>query len=112
MLFIGCLCSVGTGVCQPLNVLIFGTLTGDLISFATIIGNPGNVTEAEFLEAQEKFMDDIISFAVYNSLIGLGMLILSYMSTMLFNYSAIRQASFITQVLINVLTFVLFICGF
>lgn len=90
LLSIGVLCAMGTGICQPLNVLIFGTLTGNIIKFATIMLNetlPIEVRET----AQENFMQDIISFATYNSMIGVAMLILSYSSTVLFNYSAIRQ---------------------
>ena len=88
---VGTLCSLGTGALQPLNMLIFGNLTGDIVAFALITGSTGIVTAEELEAAQQRFMDAITNFAIYNSLIGVGMFILSYISILLFNWSGLRQ---------------------
>ncbi|KAK5639991.1 hypothetical protein RI129_010802 [Pyrocoelia pectoralis] len=96
LLALGTLCSIGSGIIQPLNVLIFGSLTGDIIEYAFIQQTP-SISEPIKDLAGEKFMDSIISFAIKNCLLGIGMLILTYLSTVLYNYSAIRQVHNIRQ---------------
>lgn len=88
-MIIGLLSAVGTGVCQPLNMLIFGTLTGDIIEYASLL--MGDYTEAERIEAADKFLDSVIDFVIYNCSIGVAMLVLSYISTLVFNWSGTRQ---------------------
>lgn len=83
----GLLGTVGSGVMQPLNMLIFGTLTGDIVSYATLVFN-NTVTE----EDKQTFFDNIVKFVFHNCLIGVGMFVFSYTSTVVFNYSALRQA--------------------
>lgn len=85
----GTLCSLGTGILQPINMLIFGNLTGDIVAFAFVTGQ--GITGEELDVATQRFMDAITNFAIYNSLIGVGMFILSYISILLFNLSGLRQ---------------------
>lgn len=73
---------------QPLNMLIFGTLTQIIIDYASIILSGATPTDAQ----KEVFFDGITTFAIHNSLIGLGMFVFSYLSTVLFNFSALRQS--------------------
>lgn len=78
---------------QPINMLIFGTLTGNIVQYASSLYNE-TATEEELLAASDKFIDDVTTFAIDNSLIGVAMLVSSYLSTVLFNYSALRQVCF------------------
>lgn len=48
-------------------------------------------TDSDKNAAADVFIGHIKDFAIYNSLIGLGMFILGYISTETFNYSALRQ---------------------
>lgn len=74
---------------QPLNMHIFGDLTTNIIQFAYILATSTDPDQLQ--EASDKFFDDIKTFAIYNSLIGLGTFVTSYLSTVLFNYTALRQ---------------------
>lgn len=90
MLFLGLLSAVVTGVIQPLNTILFGTLTGSIIDYASVIQNTSS-TELEIQQATDTFMEAIRHFAVMNSVIGAGMFVFSYISTETFNYSSLRQ---------------------
>lgn len=89
---IGIICSMGTGVLQPLNTLLFGTLTGDMIQQAALIKNATFFNNTELAEKEADTLIDLIStFAINNSLIGVGMLIFSYLSIAIFNFTGLRQ---------------------
>ncbi|KAJ3662142.1 hypothetical protein Zmor_006501 [Zophobas morio] len=88
LMLLGTLAAMGTGVLQPLNTLLFGNLTGSIVKYAATLGTPDPDALAK---AEDAFIDDIRDFAVYNSLIGAGMLVLSYISTEFFNYTALKQ---------------------
>nr|XP_023021695.1 multidrug resistance protein 1B-like [Leptinotarsa decemlineata] len=90
LLCLGLLSALGTGILQPLYTLLYGNLTGDIIAFASTIYKP-TLTPEQRKEAEDNFLDGITHFAVMNSLIGLGMLVLSFISTTTFTYSASRQ---------------------
>lgn len=89
MLIMGVLSTAGTAVMQPLNMQIFGDLLDNIIKFATILATSTDPNVLQ--EASDKFMDDIREFAVYNTLIGVGTLVTSYLATVLFNYTSLRQ---------------------
>lgn len=74
-------------------MLIFGTFTGNIVDYATqlILYQRNNITEEAFIEASDKFMDDVTTFAIQNTLLGVAMLVLSYFTILLFNYSSLRQ---------------------
>lgn len=76
---------------QPLNMLIFGNLIDDVIEFAKAMVT--SVDPDELQQASDSFFDAIKMFAIYNSLIGLVTFVTSYLSTVLFNYTALRQVS-------------------
>lgn len=88
----GVISTIGTSLMQPLNMHIFGDLTTNIIAFAYTLSTSTDPVEIQ--EASDKFFDDIKSFAVYNSLIGLGTFVTSYLSTVLFNYTALRQVCY------------------
>lgn len=75
---------------MPLNLLIFGEVTKEIIEFATTILD-STLTPTQRDEASDKLIDVLKSFAIYNSIVGTTMLVLSYFSTMIFNYTAVRQ---------------------
>lgn len=90
LMTIGIICSIITGVCQPLNTFIFGSLTGDMIELGKQIYMSGNDTE-KVNELSNELFDTISTFAFNNSMIGLAMLIFSYVSISLFNFTGLRQ---------------------
>ncbi|KAI2474213.1 Multidrug resistance protein-like protein 49-like protein, partial [Diabrotica virgifera virgifera] len=89
LITIGLISSTGAGILQPLNTLIFGSLTGDIIEYATSMQR--NLSSDQKKIAEDKFFDAIRYFAIMNSVIGVGMFIFSYLATVSFNYSATRQ---------------------
>lgn len=77
---------------QPFNMHIFGNLTKNIVDYAYVLAIS---TDPEVLQqASDKFIDDIREFAIYNSIIGLVVFVTSYLSTVLFNYSAHRQVDY------------------
>lgn len=87
---IGVISSIITGVLQPLNTLLFGNLTGSIIDYVQVISDA--TTDAAARDAAaDKFIGEISDFAIYNTLIGAGMLIFSYISTETFNFASLKQ---------------------
>lgn len=75
---------------MPLNLLIFGDVTKEIIDFATtILDSTLNQTQRD--AASDKLLEVLKSFAIYNSMVGTTMLVLSYFSTVIFNYTAVKQ---------------------
>lgn len=88
-MFIGFLGTVVTGACQPLNMLVFGNLTGHIIDYGyKLMAGP---TPEEKQKLDEELISNITTFAIYNCSIGLAMLIFSYLTTLLYNFSGLRQ---------------------
>ena len=56
----------------------------------------GMLTEEQMVTVADEFMDDVILFAIYSAILGAIVLVGTYLSVMLFNYSAANQVSFIT----------------
>jgi hypothetical protein len=86
LLFIGSIGALVTAATGPLNLLVFGELTGALVDYggAALIGN---ITAEE----TEAFLQAIDSFAIYNSILGAVMLIVTYVSVWTFTFVANRQ---------------------
>lgn len=103
-MIIGSLAAIGTGVLQPLNTLLFGTLTGSIVDYVSVL-LANDTTPEKLEEATNNFINGIDDFAIYNTLIGIGMLVLSYISTETFNYTALKQVInlFNTKVLAQIL---------
>ncbi|XP_066256417.1 ATP-dependent translocase ABCB1-like [Euwallacea similis] len=87
ILIIGALIALASGAIQPLNNLLFGELTESIINFTRAW--PGCDTECD--SAYQNITDAIIHFTIWNSAIGVGILITAYASTEAFSYIAIKQ---------------------
>ncbi|GJQ78971.1 hypothetical protein Trydic_g133 [Trypoxylus dichotomus] len=88
-IFLGTVTAAATGVIQPLNMLIFGQLTGDIITYGFL---STNLTDETLLDlAKEDFMSSMKDFVLYSCLMGIGMLTLGYASIVLFNISGLKQ---------------------
>ncbi|XP_039955040.1 ATP-dependent translocase ABCB1 isoform X1 [Bactrocera neohumeralis] len=81
---LGLLCAVATGLTTPANSLIFGNLSNAMISY----GGSGNYTRSA---ADDDLLDAVQTFALQNSIIGIIMLVCSYISVTSFNYAANGQ---------------------
>ncbi|KAK9700678.1 ABC transporter [Popillia japonica] len=89
-IFLGVITGIATGVVQPLNMLIFGQLTGDIIMYGYIVGNStGN--EDVLTAAKDDFMQSMLDFVLYSCLLGAATLIMGYASIAFFNISGIKQ---------------------
>ncbi|XP_049957820.1 ATP-dependent translocase ABCB1-like [Schistocerca serialis cubense] len=94
LMFVGLVGAVGSGVCQPLNVLFFGDLTGIMVDFGSELGpaittiTSGNFSYAELTQ---RFLDGVHTFAVNNSIIGGATLLCTYVAVACFNYIAYTQ---------------------
>lgn len=88
LLAIGLISALFSGAIQPLNNLLFGGLTEDIIQYARSCFDP---TSQQCADAADDFLASIRHFALYNSLIGVGMMISSYIAAETFNYTAIKQ---------------------
>ncbi|KAL1517855.1 hypothetical protein ABEB36_001563 [Hypothenemus hampei] len=88
LLFIGVVMSLGSGAIQPLNNLLFGSLSNGLISYARNCWEPD---APECPAAADDLMIAVRDFAVWSSVIGVGMWITSYIGTETFSYVAIKQ---------------------
>jgi hypothetical protein len=84
LLFIGLLGALATGATAPLNILLFGDLTGDLVAYGAAIANGSTPDAAAFTDA-------IQTFAGLNSILGLVMLVATYISVWTYNFVANKQ---------------------
>uniref|UniRef100_A0A0K8VT37 ABC-type xenobiotic transporter n=1 Tax=Bactrocera latifrons TaxID=174628 RepID=A0A0K8VT37_BACLA len=81
---LGLFCAIATGLTTPANSLIFGNLSNAMISY----GGSANYTRRT---ADENLLDAVQTFALQNSIIGIIMLVCSYISVTSFNYAANAQ---------------------
>jgi hypothetical protein len=84
LLFIGFLGSLATGATAPLNVWLFGELTGAFVEYGIAVQN-GSIPD------QDAFLDAVQRFSGLNSLLGLEMLLVTYVSVWSYNFVASRQ---------------------
>jgi hypothetical protein len=84
LLFLGFLGALGTGATQPLNVLLFGDLTGEMVAY-------GYASLAGLNPDKDAFLDAVQQFSILNSVLGVAMLVLTYLSVWTYNYVASRQ---------------------
>jgi len=85
LLFIGFLGALVTASTAPLNILLFGDLTGELVAYGYAVR--ANYTEPD----ADAFLDAVGTFALYNSILGVVMLIVTYISVWTYNFVANRQ---------------------
>ncbi|CAG9786831.1 unnamed protein product [Diatraea saccharalis] len=88
-LYIGLLCSIAAGCTTPLNVLLFAALLEAMVQYgiSLILGDPQG----------DQFMQAVTDFAIYNSIVGAALVILSYIATVLMNTAAYNQIYKIRQ---------------
>jgi hypothetical protein len=84
LLFIGFLGSLATGATAPLNIWLFGELTGEFVAYGMAIQN-GSYANKEAL------MSAVREFSGLNSLLGLEMLLVTYISVWSYNFVGNRQ---------------------
>ncbi|XP_059476187.1 ATP-dependent translocase ABCB1 [Neocloeon triangulifer] len=96
LMMIGIVSSICTGLCQPLNVLLMGDLTGAMVDQA-LNGSQWNATNPpppEVIETiQQTFLDAVVAFAVNNTILGAVMLVLSFTAVACFDNAAKRQVN-------------------
>ncbi|XP_053599617.1 ATP-dependent translocase ABCB1-like isoform X2 [Plodia interpunctella] len=86
---IAIICSILSGCSMPLNTLLFSSLLESMVDYGISL-NEGNPADDVFLEA-------VMYFAIWNSVIGVLLVILSYLSTVLMNTAAFNQIYKIRQ---------------
>lgn len=108
MIGVGTASAVITGLCTPANTFLFGRLTDAMIQKGMNMGATTIAPLSDFTNTSadpfqeippdidlqpfyEWFLEQVAFFAIFNSLIGLVMLVSSYVSIMLFNYAAHNQ---------------------
>lgn len=94
MMFIGLLGVLVTGACIPLQTQVFGSITNTMVGYGFVRDNIWETLPPEERERRnEQFLDDVWSFGINYSLIGVVTFVCSYAAVTLFNYSAVRQVS-------------------
>lgn len=92
LMTVGMLCSIGSGLCVPSNIFIFGDLVGSMVKAemmnSTLEFDRLSDSNEDMLNA---IMDTVTKFAIGNSIIGVMMLLFTYVSVMLFNYTSQKQ---------------------
>ncbi|CAB3362047.1 Hypothetical predicted protein [Cloeon dipterum] len=90
LMFIGVISSIATGICQPLNVLFMGDLTGAMVDQALNITQlpPGSPIPDWIAET---FLDAVVQFAVNNTILGAAMFLFSFTAVACFDNAAKRQ---------------------
>lgn len=91
ILFIGLIGGIGTGLSMPINVLNFGDLSGVMVDFGSHVINGSNTADVI-----QKFYDGIHNYSIYMAWLGAGTLLLSYISTVTFNYVAQRMVCYVS----------------
>lgn len=84
LLFVGFLGALGTGAISPLNIWLFGELSGEMVEYGFGILNGSNPDKNAFLDATSHF-------ALVNSILGFVMLVLTYVSVWTYNFVASKQ---------------------
>ncbi|XP_056649119.1 ATP-dependent translocase ABCB1-like [Diorhabda sublineata] len=90
LMCLGILSSIASGILQPLNTVLYGTLTGDAITYAMAQRNVA-LTDEEKQAAEKVFLEATVRFTKLNLSLAFGMLLLSYFSTFSFNYTSMKQ---------------------
>ncbi|XP_038209704.1 ATP-dependent translocase ABCB1-like [Zerene cesonia] len=88
-IFFGIIFSMISGAMTPVNTLLFSSLLQSMVNFgiSAIVGQPDGDT----------FLAAVQNFAIWNSVVGVVLVILSYGATVLMNYSAFNQVYKIRQ---------------
>lgn len=88
-ILIAAACAIICGIGQPYMLIIFGDVTGSIISYASQLND--TLTEEQKHVLDEVLWVDVKSFAINTVIISVVTIICTYVSTVLFSYSAINQ---------------------
>nr|CAD1918043.1 ABCB transporter [Chrysochus auratus] len=83
------ICACICGGSQPYMMIIFGEITGNIVEYAKLVSNSTN--ETYIRDRNEILIDQATDFAIKVIIIGIITITTSYISSLLFNFSAIRQ---------------------
>lgn len=88
-IYIGLICSAIAATSTPLNTILLANLLQSMVDYgiSIIMGNPAN----------DDFLNAMAQFAIYNSILGAFVILLSYIATVLMNISAYNQVYQIRQ---------------
>lgn len=86
---IGIISSIITGLSLPGNIYIFGNLVGSMV---TAEMNQGSIQLGNVNETKNLIMNAVTNFAIGNCVIGLILIVFTYIAVMLFNYTALKQS--------------------
>jgi hypothetical protein len=73
-------------------MILFGDVTGVIVEYAAAINKTNNPNETQLIE--KTLYDGIRDFAIYSSILGIVMIIATYLAGIFFSYSALRQVFF------------------
>jgi hypothetical protein len=73
-------------------MILFGDVTGVIVEYAAAINKTNDPYENQLIE--ETLYDGIRDFAIYSSVLGIVMIITTYLAGIFFSYSALRQVLF------------------
>jgi hypothetical protein len=73
-------------------MILFGDVTGVIVEYAAAINKTNDLKENQLIE--ETLYDGIRDFAIYSSVLGIVMIITTYLAGVFFSYSALRQVLF------------------
>ncbi|XP_068902279.1 ATP-dependent translocase ABCB1-like [Tenebrio molitor] len=96
---LGTICAVVCGIIQPYFMILFGDVTGVIVEYAAAINKTNDLKENQLIE--ETLYDGIRDFAIYSSVLGIVMIITTYLAGVIFNYSALRQIFHIRKLILK-----------
>lgn len=88
-MLLGGICSICSGVVQPLAMILFGDVTGCIIAYASVYNNSMTQDAKDLLTEDLNY--GIWKFGMQTLGIGVGVIVTTYLSMVLFSYSAIQQ---------------------
>ncbi|KAJ8942717.1 hypothetical protein NQ318_017016 [Aromia moschata] len=88
-ILIASLCSILCGITQPYMLIIFGDVTGSIVSYVLVYNE--SLSDAEKIVLDDSLISDVEDFAVKTAITGIITIATTYISGVLFSYSAIRQ---------------------
>ncbi|CAH0548000.1 unnamed protein product [Brassicogethes aeneus] len=92
----GIICSIISGAGQPYMLILFGDVTGAVVTYATNLYNE-SLTTSDWEGLNDILYSEVQRFAVINALIGLVTVVTTYLAGISFAYSATRQVFRIRQ---------------
>ncbi|XP_018573284.1 multidrug resistance protein 1-like isoform X2 [Anoplophora glabripennis] len=88
-ILIAAVCAIVCGIAQPYMLIIFGDITGSIVSYVSQLNE--TLTDEEKYVLDEALWVDVKTFAINATVIAVVTIICTYVSAVLFSYSAINQ---------------------